>query len=320
MTSPVALFIFRRPELTRLVFNRIAEYRPEKLFVIADGPRDSILGELQLTEQSRLETMSIDWPCEVIRIYSDTNLGFQERFFTGLDQVFEAVDSCIILEDDCLPTSSFFTFCESLIETYAETPDVGIISGSNFSPQHSNSSYFFSANSYIWGWATWSRTWKKFESADRKEVFTRAEARALRPSYATYWERLFSERLIRSLPLHKGWDVPFSVFLRRSGFVNVVPNSNLIDNLGQAGNGTNEFLAGWEKTPPALGLDFPLRHPDSRQRDWEMDKRMWRARGTSLLKFFLSNPAKLLRRFFQELRLNFSMIRSARPFERERME
>ncbi len=319
MTSPVALFIFRRPDLTRLVFNRIAEYRPERLFIIADGPRDSVRGELKLTEQSRLETMAIDWPCEVTRIYSDKNLGFQKRFFTGLDQVFEAVDSCIILEDDCLPNSSFFSFCESMIDIYAETPDVGIIAGSNFSPQHSNSSYFFSANSYIWGWATWSRTWKKFEGADRKESFTRAEARALRPTYASFWERLFSERLIRSLPLHKGWDVPFSVFLRRSGFVNVVPNSNLIDNLGQAGNGTNDFLAGWERTPSALELVFPLRHPDSRQRDWEMDKRMWRARGTALLKFLLSNPAKLTLRLVQEMRLILSMICTSRTFRREEM-
>jgi hypothetical protein len=29
MTSPVALFIFRRPDLTRKVFDRIAQYRPE---------------------------------------------------------------------------------------------------------------------------------------------------------------------------------------------------------------------------------------------------------------------------------------------------
>ena len=312
MTSPVALFIFRRPDLTRKVFARIAEYRPEKLFIIADGARRDYPNELKLTEQSRFETTAIDWPCEVVRIYSDTNLGFQKRFFTGLDQVFQAVDSCIILEDDCLPTSTFFSFCESMIDTYAEAHDVGIISGANFAPQPSTSSYFFSANSYIWGWATWSRTWNKFDSVERKQSFTRAEILSLRPTYSTYWERLFSERLIQALPLHKGWDVPFSVFLRRSGFLNVVPNSNLIDNLGQAGNGTNDFLAGWEITPAAVEMEFPFTHPDNRKRDWELDKLMWRARGKALVLFLLSNPLKLARRFFQEFRTKISILRASR--------
>jgi len=312
MTSPVALFIFRRPDLTRKVFDRIAEYRPQKLFIIADGARNDVANELELTEQSRLETEVVDWPCEVVRIYSDTNLGFQKRFFTGLDQVFKAVDSCIILEDDCLPTSSFFKFCEAMIDTYAEVPDVGIISGANFAPQTSASSYFFSANSYIWGWATWARTWSKFDVLERKQAFTRTETLALRPTYSTFWERLFSERLIQSLPLHKGWDVPFSVFLRRSGFVNVIPNANLIDNLGQAGNGTNDFLAGWERTPAAIDMEFPLKHPDSRERDWVMDKLMWKSRGRALINFFLANPLRLAQRLLQEIRLKFSVLRTFR--------
>jgi hypothetical protein len=231
--------------------------------------------------------------------------------------VFEAVDSCIILEDDCLPTSSFFKFCESMIDTYAEVPDVGIISGANFAPQSVASSYFFSANSYIWGWATWSRTWRKFDGLERKQSFSRAETLALRPTYATYWERLFSERLVRSLTLHKSWDVPFSVFLRKSGFVNVVPNSNLIDNLGQAGNGTNDFLAGWERTPAAFDMEFPLKHPDSRERDWAMDKLMWQARGRALSFFMLTNPRKLAQRVLQELRMKFSVLRTFQALRRK---
>jgi hypothetical protein len=35
---PVALNMFNRPDKTRRIFERIAEYRPEKLLLIADGP------------------------------------------------------------------------------------------------------------------------------------------------------------------------------------------------------------------------------------------------------------------------------------------
>jgi len=45
LDTAVALLLFRRPEETARVFERIREARPRKLFLIADGPRPGGLAE-----------------------------------------------------------------------------------------------------------------------------------------------------------------------------------------------------------------------------------------------------------------------------------
>jgi hypothetical protein len=66
--TPVALFIFNRPELTAIVFEAIAKARPTKLMVVADGPR--FPQEAGKCEQTRAIIKRVDWDCEVITNYS----------------------------------------------------------------------------------------------------------------------------------------------------------------------------------------------------------------------------------------------------------
>ena len=118
LTVPVALFIFNRPDLTRQVFARIREARPERLLIIADGPRNDRPGESELCAATRTTVETIDWDCDVERNFSDINLGCRERVSSGLDWVFSQREEAIILEDDCLPDGSFFRYCAELLEHY----------------------------------------------------------------------------------------------------------------------------------------------------------------------------------------------------------
>ena len=36
---PILIMVFNRPNLTRKTFERIKEYRPDKLYIGCDGPR-----------------------------------------------------------------------------------------------------------------------------------------------------------------------------------------------------------------------------------------------------------------------------------------
>ena len=73
INSPVVLIIYKRPELTNLVFNRISKVKPEKFFIIADGPKGD--NEEEDCLRARKVVENIDWDCEVKRNYSDINLG-----------------------------------------------------------------------------------------------------------------------------------------------------------------------------------------------------------------------------------------------------
>src|SRR5947207_2486082 len=112
LNTPVAIIIFRRPEFTERVLQAVARIRPSKLLVVADGPRPDCAGEAEACAAARAVVDRFDWDCEVLKNYSETNLGCGRRPATGIDWVFENVEEAIILEDDCVPDSSFFFFCQ----------------------------------------------------------------------------------------------------------------------------------------------------------------------------------------------------------------
>ncbi len=112
--TPVAFFIFNRPDLTEIVFNSIAEAKPKKLFVVADGPRNET--ESMKCSQTRDVIERVDWDCEVIKRYSDINLGCGKNISSGITWVFDKADKAIIIEDDTLPSPTFYRFCDILAE------------------------------------------------------------------------------------------------------------------------------------------------------------------------------------------------------------
>lgn len=115
MDTPVTFIIFKRPETTQKVFDAIREAKPKKLFVIADGARTNRDGEAEKCEAARAIIEKVDLNCDVVKNYSDVNLGCAKRVSSGIDWVFSNVEESIILEDDCIPHPTFFRFAEELL-------------------------------------------------------------------------------------------------------------------------------------------------------------------------------------------------------------
>src|SRR5688500_1998308 len=130
-STPVAFIVFNRPDLTMRVFEAIRHARPQKLFIIADGPRNS--EERSRCEHTRRVVERVDWPCTVERNYSEQNMGCRNRIVSGLDWIFSQVEEAIILEDDCLPAPDFFAFCAELLQRYRGDDRIMHITGTNFS-------------------------------------------------------------------------------------------------------------------------------------------------------------------------------------------
>src|ERR1019366_4022768 len=106
------------PPPPKIVFKAIANVRPTRLLLIADGPRPHKAGEPEACQQVREIISRVDWPCEVSTNFADHNLGCQERMISGFNWVFSLVEEAILLEDDCLPDASFFFFCEEMLTRY----------------------------------------------------------------------------------------------------------------------------------------------------------------------------------------------------------
>ncbi len=162
-STPVALFIFNRPELTQRVFEVIRKVKPKTLFIAADGPRYPEEEEKCL--KARAIINQVDWDCDLRTDISDVNLGCAVRESSAFNWVFSEVEEAILLEDDTLPSLSFFRVCEELLDKYREDQRIMHISGNNFQFGNSRTSYsyYFSKFPHGWGWATWRRAWKYYD-------------------------------------------------------------------------------------------------------------------------------------------------------------
>jgi hypothetical protein len=297
MKTPVVFFLFRRPETTELVFSSIRRARPETLFLIADGPRVQVPGELELCNQTRDVVQEIDWPCKVFRLYSDSNLGLRERILSGLDEVFSLVDRAIILEDDCLPNTSFFAFCEELLGKYQNSSDIALISGFNFAPiRNTNLDYYFSKSASIWGWATWGAKWKAFRSSPQVESWSKFELRELSKTFHSVLQRKDFISIAKTAQTLNTWDISVAVWVRQNRLLTIVPFTNLVSNIGFGEQATHTKFEAFDIQTPTKDFQGPLRHPDRISYNRKHEVRAWRRKSLRWITFPMTHPIEFLKR------------------------
>jgi len=279
-STPVALIIFNRAETTRQVLNVLRKVQPKQLFVIADGPRADKPDDQRLCMAAREVVNEIDWPCNVSRHFHDKNLGCGHNPATGLDWVFEHVDNCIILEDDCIPDISFFTYCQELLEKYKDNPRIMMISGNNhlLGKKNITDSYFFSINTQTHGWATWKRAWEKYDfnmndwpkvrSLDWLTNYLGSKKHA--KGWLKTFDTVYDEA--NNNPKCSYWDFQWTYICWKNNALNIIPCSNLVTNTGYGENATHQTpLDHPLANLPLQEMKFPLKHPDEMVQDYCAD-------------------------------------------------
>ena len=265
LKTPVVFIIFKRPETTQKVFDVIRQAKPPQLLVIADGHRIDRPGEAEQCAATRTIIDCVDWDCEVLKNYSEINLGCAKRVASGLDWVFNTVEEAIILEDDCVPHPTFFRFCEELLNRYRHDQRITSISGQNvqFGQKRTEYSYYFSRYQHCWGWATWKRAWQYFNFDEQLwsnvlelDLLTEilGEAQAVRA-----WRKNFQSTYSGKIDT---WDTRWMLSCWVQSGLSIISNVNLVSNIGFGNQSTN---ANQKKSRysqmPVEEMNFPLNHP-----------------------------------------------------------
>lgn len=232
LKTAVLFLVFNRPDTTRQVFEAIRQAKPPRLYVAADGPRADKPGEGEKCEQVRRIATQVDWDCEVKTLFRDKNLGCKYAVSGAIDWFFENEEEGIILEDDCLPSQSFFWFCEELLERYREHDKIMQICG--FNPLNSmdiNESYFFSKYGPIWGWASWAQKWRGSYDVHMSNWPSIKKNNILNLSYIEkQWRyELFDKVYMGAI---NTWDYQWSFAKMLHKGYSTIPKKNLVRNIG----------------------------------------------------------------------------------------
>jgi hypothetical protein len=278
LKTPILFILFNRPDTTQIVFNAIRDIRPLRLYVAADGPRPTVQSDLKRCADAREIIKGVDWNCEVKTLFREKNLGCGLGVSTAITWFFEQEPEGIVLEDDCLPSDSFFWFCQELLEKYRDDNRVMHIGGNNFlddSPGNKDSSYYFSRNGHIWGWATWQRAWQAYdfkislyEQLKEKGFFDEFFLNRLEKFYRM---RKFNQVRDGSLDT---WDYQWDFARFANSGLSIAPQRNLVKNIGFGADATHTTSANSKNSDlQAFDLDFPLKHPPFMLRDIERDRK-----------------------------------------------
>lgn len=264
MQLAVLFMVFNRPALTERSFQAIRAARPARLYLAADGPRHA--ADAPLCEQVRAIAGQVDWPCEVKTLFHRRNLGCRLACSSAISWFFRQEPEGVVLEDDCLAHRDFFEYSRELLERYRDDPRLMVISGSNFQygKRRGAASYYFSRFSHIWGWASWARAWQNYDlHLEGLEMFCRGRLQEAlnHQAAAAFFMRKF---MYVAQGLDDTWDyqLQYSVWKQRG--LCIIPNHNLVDNIGQAG-GTHGGSQGFDCLRKVSGLYGPdgkgLVHP-----------------------------------------------------------
>jgi hypothetical protein len=304
MDTAILLIIFNRPETTQQVFNAIRQAKPKRLYVAADGPRANKLGEVQRCEAARKVATEVDWDCTVQTLFRDKNLGCGKAVSSGINWFFEHETEGIILEDDCLPSTSFFRYCSELLERYRDDTRIMGIGANNFEKENTREreySYNFSSLAYIWGWATWKRAWKfiDLKVGHYPELYKK---QYLDESYDTTYKKDFFNYIFGELAKEGGkinhdkiWGYQWQFACLVNAGLTIVPSCSLVSNIGMGAEATHT------KDAKSLGYDlkreemqFPMIHPEFVMVDRRRDTRTFNLMHTSPTSRLKSNLKRVI--------------------------
>jgi len=264
LKTPILYIVFNRPDHVKLSFDVIRRERPNRLYLASDGPRSSFQEDERKCIQVREYLLeNIDWDCEVFTLFNEENLGCGLAVSRAITWFFENEERGIIIEDDLLVDPTFFQFCEQLLKKYETQKSIFSISAVNWQDEvkRGDYSYFFSKYPGIWGWATWRDRWLKYDYyLNELDQFIASEK--IKRITKRREEIIYHIDTFKEAKNVDTWDYQWKFTLFNHSGLCIIPNSNLVRNIGFGVEAThtkevNSFRAN-RLTNPVL---FPLKHP-----------------------------------------------------------
>ncbi len=263
LNTPVLFIAFNRPQAAERVFGAIRLAQPPRLYFAVDGPRENPLGDAQkIRDVYDLVMCQIDWRCEVKTLLREENLGCKQAVSSAINWFFENEEAGIILEDDCLPSQSFFWYCEELLEKYKQDYRIMNISGYNILDGRMENpfSYYFGHIGFAWGWATWRRAWRQFDLTMSDWPDFKAMGLHRFPPFSETRNMIFERTFRGEIDT---WDYQWNYAVAKNNGLSAIPTRSLIKNIGFGKDATHSPENGGVRALIENNeCVFPLKHPD----------------------------------------------------------
>ena len=174
-----------------------------------------------------------------------------------------------------------------MLSRYEEDSDVYHISGCNFFEEitPNKHSYFFTSIVNVWGWATWSRAWNRYD------LEMKTWERLDKKKFLSKWcvNSKIKNDTLKMFDLHCKnpnpwtWDYQWVYTCWANNGLSVMPTKNLVQNIGFGPNATHtKFVSIHNEFPKHSGkINFPLDYPP-KIRNIAFEKKYFQKQSNSL--------------------------------------
>lgn len=278
VNTAIAMLGYSRPEQTKNQIELLRKAKASKIYFFVDHPKsdNNNLAELNIKVKELART--IDWDCDVVEHFFPKNLGPWTAYNKIMEFVFKIEDRVIYLEDDKIPSLSYFVFCDTLLEKYKNDQRILFISGLNkhqVYPDNYPYDYFFATENHHEGHAIWKRSYDLFNSAQgiyNNEYFMGIYSRF----YRNKRKQKIRQKQLKSFNQTGSYNgAPPSMEFYLSGplqFLNnslvIVPSKNMIQEIAPAdssvhGDAIHVLTSRQQKSyfKKTFELELPIKHP-----------------------------------------------------------
>jgi acetyltransferase-like isoleucine patch superfamily enzyme len=272
---PILFQFYNNLDTTIRVFQEIRKVQPSQLFLVQDKYRPNFPSENEECLMVRKAVLDmIDWECSLVTHFRESNLGPGKGTAEAIIWFFRQVEYGIVFEHDCLPHPDFFEYCEILLEKYKNNERVKVISGANFkgNKEYGRSSYYFGTVGHFWGWASWRRTFVNYiqdienisVEETKKSISENFKEKRLQDYWAktVYW---LKEKEVDT------WDYQLFYMLWKQRGLIILPNANLISNIGFGEKALNCTGTDSPFSNAPTNSILPLEHPIIVRRNYKAD-------------------------------------------------
>ena len=236
--APILLFVYNRPEHTRRLIESLLknDLASESPLIIYSDFNVNCLPEVN---EVRNYIHSVSGFSSIEIMERTENWGLARNVIDGVTSVVERYGRVIVLEDDLILSPYFLQFMNDALEVYKDEPKVGHIQACDFTQCDALPDTFLIKWTGSWGWATWARAWKLFES-DGRVLLEELERRNLTRTFDFNGNYPFTRMLRRQIRgENNSWAIRWNASLFLKDVLSLNVGKSLVQNVGFDGSGTN---------------------------------------------------------------------------------
>ena len=153
---PILILCFDRPDLLNKLLKVLKKYKITKIYISQDGcegQNNPLIKKRHNEVRAIIKKLSNT--NKIKTNFFKKNLGKQNGPPKGIDWFFKHVKRGVILEDDTIPSRTFFYFSKTLLKIHESDKKIFQICGSGTLSSEFGNITYLSSVPWMHGWATW---------------------------------------------------------------------------------------------------------------------------------------------------------------------